>query len=375
MIISSILKCIFTCVTLTYSLGNNTISNLHENIAGNYHSTRHQEPNEMDCPDVKGEMEDRRSNKNHLRIMQYNVEWLFTEYYAPADCPGDGCPWHNETAAHTHIRYVSKVINDLEPDIINLCEIQGCVELEELIENLTYKDEYRKYVIQGEDTSTGQNVGMITKIDPSNGQLYRNDMRIKYPLPESKCGYDGSGGTIEVSKHYITELKLGDKDIALVGAHFLAMPTDPDRCAKREAQAAIIRNIVDAYMEKKFEVIVMGDFNDYDNEILDINNHIPTSRVLDIIKKGLGEDEKDHSNVLVSSEEMVKKEDRYSLWWDENGDGKVESSEYALIDYILVTPTIYNWIENVVVYHGYEEGLDIYNSDHYPIFVDMVMKY
>ena len=377
MIISSILKCIFTFITLTYSLGNNTvstvstISNLHENIADNYHLTGHQESNEKDCPVVKGETADRRSNKNHLRIMQYNVEWLFTEYYAPADCPGAGCPWNNKTAAHTHIRYVSKVINDLEPDIINLCEIQGCVELEELIENLIYKEEYKRYVIQGDDTSTGQNVGMITKIDPSNGQLRRNDLRKEYPLPDSNCGYTGAGGTTEVSKHYITEIKLGDKNVALVGAHFLAMPTDPDRCAKREAQATIIRDIVDTYIENSYEVIVMGDFNDYDNKILDVNDHKPTSRVLDIIKYGSGEDD---SKILISSEENVKKEDRYSLWWDENGDGKVESNEYALIDYILLTPTIYNWIENVVVYHGYEEGIDIYNSDHYPVFVDIITK-
>ena len=77
---------------------------------------------------------------------------------------------------------------------------------------------------------------------------------------------------------------------------------------------------------------------------------------------------------LISSEEKVKKEDRYSLWWDENGDGKVESSEYAMIDYILFSPSIYNMIKDVVVYHGYDEGLDIFDSDHYPIFVDLVLN-
>ena len=373
MIISRILKIVFLGLSLSYSHGKQNI-NITKSITDNYHLFPHEKPNEKDCPVVTGSIEDRRDNRNNLRIMQYNVEWLFTEYFPPADCPGQGCPWNNETAAHTHIQYVSKVVNDLNPDILNLCEIQGCVELEELISNLNNKDQYKKYVIQGEDTSTGQNVGLITKIDPSNGTLRRTDMRKEYPLPNSRCGYTGKSGTIEVSKHYITEFRLGNIDVVLIGSHFLAMPTASDRCAKREAQATIIREVIEEYSSKDYEIIVMGDFNDYDNEILDLNDHVPTSRVLDIIKYGDRSNNKLNSINLISSEEKVQKKDRYSLWWDENGDGKVESSEYAMIDFILVSPTIYNWVDDVVVYHGYDEGLNIYNSDHYPVFVDISVK-
>ena len=35
-----------------------------------------------------------------LRLMQYNVEWLFIDYYKSADCPGNGCTWHNESVAY-----------------------------------------------------------------------------------------------------------------------------------------------------------------------------------------------------------------------------------------------------------------------------------
>jgi hypothetical protein len=51
------------------------------------------------CPVVNNKGEDRRENKNNLRIMQYNVEWLFLDYYKAADCPGDGCTWKNESHA------------------------------------------------------------------------------------------------------------------------------------------------------------------------------------------------------------------------------------------------------------------------------------
>ena len=45
------------------------------------------------CPDLEHEPEDRRDNKNSFRLMQYNVEWLFLDYYSAADCPGNGCTW------------------------------------------------------------------------------------------------------------------------------------------------------------------------------------------------------------------------------------------------------------------------------------------
>ena len=349
---------------------------------GNYlTSNQHGSTIEEDCAFVNGTNSDsdRRLDKKSIRFMQYNVEWLFTEYYQPSDCPGQGCPWNNVTAAHTHIQSVAKVVNYVNPDILSLCEIQGCDELDELISYLSYKEQYRRYVVQGEDSATGQNVGLITKVDPSTGELRRTDLRISYPLPESKCGYEGKGGTTAVSKHYITEFSFGNMNVALVGAHFLAMPTDPERCAKREAQAAIIREIVVEYRKKEYEIIIMGDFNDYDSEILDINNHFPTSRVLNIVKYGARSEKKEESRstlseYLVSCEEMVQKSERYSLWWDENGDGKVESSEFAMIDYVLLSPALYSMVEKVEVYHGYDEGLNIYDSDHYPIIVDISLK-
>ena len=35
-------------------------------------------------------------NKNTLRIMQYNVEWLYIDHYEQFDCPGSQCTWKND---------------------------------------------------------------------------------------------------------------------------------------------------------------------------------------------------------------------------------------------------------------------------------------
>ena len=118
---------------------------------------------DTECPIVSS-FGDRRKDKNSLRLIQYNVEWLYIDYYASADCPGNGCTWHTQSDAQTHLSYVSNVIRDLNPDIINFCEIEGCDELNMVKAQLD--SSYNPYLKKGTDTSTGQNVGMLTRIDP-----------------------------------------------------------------------------------------------------------------------------------------------------------------------------------------------------------------
>jgi hypothetical protein len=222
---------------------------------------------------------DRRTDKNKLRLVQYNVEWLFIDYYSSANCPGDGCSWKNQSQADTHMSYVSSVIKDLDPDLINFCEVEGCDELNILKGQLD--NSYTPYLLKGTDTSTGQNVGMLTRVDPIK-TLYRTEVKYIYPINGSKCGYTGFGST-GVSKHYITEFKINNMNIALISAHLIAIPTDPSRCAQREAQASILQNIVVDYILKSFEVILMGDFNDFDGKVLDVNNNKPISQVVNIL--------------------------------------------------------------------------------------------
>jgi hypothetical protein len=220
---------------------------------------------DTECP-VVSSVGDRRSNKNALRLVQYNAEWLFIDYCSSAKCPGSGCSWATTADAQTHMSYVANVIKTLNPDIVNICEVEGCDELNTLITSL--KDTtYKPYLKQGTDSSTGQNVGMITRVDPLVN-LYRSEERASYPVAGSKCGYTGAAGTSGVSKHYITEFNLGGLNTALIGAHLLAIPTEPTRCAEREAQAQVLQNVVAGYIAKGYEVILLGDMNDFDAEVL-----------------------------------------------------------------------------------------------------------
>ena len=316
---------------------------------------------ETECPSLVGSSGDRRENKNRLRLVQYNVEWLFIDYYASSDCPGNGCTWKNTSAIQTHLKQVEKVISDLSPDIINFCEIEGCDEVNILRESLN-SSVYNSYLKKGTDTSTGQNVGQLTKVDPLVS-LYRSEDRYTYPLPNSQCGYTGASGTTGVSKHYITEYKINGINIAFIGVHLLAYPTDPTRCAEREAQAMVLQSVVADYVNKKYEVILLGDLNDFDGDVLDLNNNKPTSLVLDILK---GQDKYQLTNLA----ELIPQKERYTEWWDENANCITDIEEFSMIDHVLVTYGLLEKIEKVSIYHGYQEECGTFYPDHFPVVVD-----
>ena len=314
----------------------------------------------------QNQAQDRRSNKNIFRLMQYNVEWLFIDQYN--GCPGSSCSWSNQSEAQTHLNWVSNVINDLKPDYINFCEIEGCDELNMLKDKTT--NNYNPYLIKGTDSSTGQNVGVLTKIDPSS-DLARNEERASYPIPGSDCGYTGSAGTSGVSKHYYTTYNISNYNVAIIGAHLLAFPTDPSRCSSREAQAQVLQDTISSLYNKGYEIIVLGDFNDYDGQVLDINSNKPTSQVLDIIKGYSG----NKANVykLNSASQKISQSERYSDWYDSNSNCKQDKSDLSMIDHVLVTDKLYNKITDVFVYHGYQEYCGTYDSDHWPVIVDFAI--
>ena len=323
---------------------------------------------DTECPIVSS-IGDRRSDKSKFRIVQYNVEWLFIDYYSNMNCPGNGCTWKNVTEAEKHMDYVAKRIHDINPDIINFCEVEGCDELNLLKDKLD--GSYIPYLKKGTDTGTGQNVGMLTRVDPLTN-LYRTELKYNYPIIDSKCGYTGSQGSSGVSKHYITEFMFNGLNIAFISAHLIAIPTDSARCAQREAQAQVLQTVIMDYINHNYEVIMIGDFNDYDAEVLDVNNNTPTSHVLDILKGLKGDFAGKY--LLHTVSEMLPQNQRYSDWWDSDNNCNTSSnSDYSMIDHVLVTESIKKNIANTFVYHEYSEYCGKYDSDHYPVVVDLII--
>ena len=303
-----------------------------------------------------------------LRIVQYNVEWLFIDYYKSSDCPGNGCDWKNYSDAENHLNIVAKRLKYLDPDIINLCEVEGLTELNMLNSELDNK--YSVYFEKGKDTATGQNVAMLSKIIPSI-DLYRTEIHYEYPINDSNCNYNGNISSTGVSKHYITEFIFKNMNVAFIAAHLIAFPTSSSRCAQREAQALILQSIIFDYIQKDYEIIMIGDFNDYDPNILDVNNHIPISHTLEILK-GMHGTYNGLYNLENIAETIIQSE-RYSDWYNSNGKCTPSTKDYSMIDHVLVSSGIRNNIINSFIYHGYDEYCGKYDSDHYPIVIDLIL--
>lgn len=327
---------------------------------------------DTECPVVSQNItfKTSKSSSSKITIMQYNVEWFFLDYYSEADCPGNGCSWKNSSQATTHMNYISKVIEDVNPDIINFCEVEGCDELSSLTSSLDDMSDYGyyPYLKKGTDTATGQNVGMLTRINPTT-DLTRTEEKISYPINGSSCGYTGTQGTTGVSKHYITEFKFYGKNILFVGAHLIAFPTDSARCAQREAQAQILQDVIYNYYSRDYEILFLGDLNDFDAEVMDANNDKPTSRVLDILKGNFGTYSGKYE--LKTAADKIPQNKRFSDWWDKNGNCVSTPDEFSLIDHILLTPFLYDKITDAYIYQGYSEFCGTYNSDHYPLIIEL----
>jgi exonuclease III len=322
-----------------------------------------------ECPNIL-QTNDRRidNTSTTYKIMQYNTQWLFLEYYANSNCPGNGCDWKNISEASIHMNYVSDVIKKINPDIVNICEVEGCDELSTLIKTIN-NNEYKPYLVKGTDTGTGQNIGLITKVDPISN-LYRNENKVQYPISESTCDYNGSISSSGVSKHYITEFLLKDIKIAMIGAHLIAVPTtDLQRCAQREAQAQVLQEIIFKYYSNNYEIIMIGDFNDYDAQIDDLNNNKPLSQSLNILKGYSGTYKNKYE--LISVADLINKNNRYTNWYDPNGDCISSSNELSMIDHILLTPFLKNRIVDAYIYQEYPEFCGKYDSDHYPIIIEL----
>jgi len=317
------------------------------------------------CPAAPSSPQDRRTDKTKLRVATFNGEWLFL---SRSNCPGSGCPWGDREEAERHLAVIAQEITIINADILNLVEVQDCNVLHALIKLLGPSMGYVPYLLTGTDTATGQNVGLLTRVDPSI-DLQRTANRVTYPLPASKCG-SSSSGTSAVSKHYFTTFEVEGlpKPLALFGMHFLAFPDDPARCVQREAQAQVIANLLETVaFAKDYSVVVLGDLNDFDPTVHDAAGSVPISAVLDILRdpvKSLAGDELVNSATFIKNSENV-----YSCWYDRTADCTQQPGELTLIDHLLLSNDLVSLVDQSWIDHSYGPLCNSLESDHWPVIV------
>ncbi|KJE92522.1 hypothetical protein CAOG_03474 [Capsaspora owczarzaki ATCC 30864] len=346
------------------------------------------------CPAAPANPEDRRTDKSRLRVASFNAEWLFLGQLAPTgaresgtddkrssqssdsdvhrrgaiSCPGD-CTWTTPQEAVQHFDRVVKVLKDVNADIINLVEIENCTILYYLVNALPGFG-YKPYLITGTDTATGQNVGILTRVDPYMA-MTRDESRQNYPVPGTQCAAATASGTTGVSKHYLTAFQINNKKVGMMGLHLLSQPWQAENCRKREAQALVARNAADTILAGVDELIFLGDFNDYDGTVLDIAGSVPTSRTLEYLKTPINPSTAHLALSNVASH--VPLENRYTSWWDKDNSCVDEGGdEHTSIDHMLVSAGLAAGIQNVLFDHEFVACCQCV-SDHWPVVVDFAV--
>ena len=295
---------------------------------------------------------DRRPDKAILTVMTLNTEFMW-DGLEPEEGQVNFTWKHSETEAAERMEKIAEIIRTGNPDIVNLVEVENKQAVDKLNADYLAGSGYKVYFKKGKDTYTGQDVALLTRIDPD---VFDRD------------NGKGQSGNVSkgVSKNLYGTFTIGQTKIAVVGLHFLAFPNAEYRRLPREAQADLICRRAKKLFDQGYLLIILGDFNDYDGEAgsRDRIDSIPVTNVLSMMKR-LGTDTADDD--LFNAAQLVPKASRYTAFWDQNQNEHIEADrELTSIDHILISNGLGEWVELVEIPHNHDPR-EV--TDHFPVVV------
>jgi endonuclease/exonuclease/phosphatase family metal-dependent hydrolase len=286
-----------------------------------------------------------------VRLATFNTEFMFDGLGSEGQA---SFPWKDDPAlARAHRDSLARVVRLLDADVLVLQEVENLETLQMLVDESLGGLGYTAHLVNGRDSFTGQDVGLLSRLPVD--EVGRTDERA--PL-------GGTGDDYGVSKNLWARLDLGGVPTTLIGVHFLARPDDLDRKPRREAQAEVIRRLVEREMAEGRAVVVLGDFNDFDAAVPDRAGSVPITDVLATIKEaGPGPDDD-----LRSVAAEVPQRERYTAFWDRNRNDEIDADEFSSLDHLLLSPRLYDALRDVDFVHRHDPR---HVSDHFPIVVTL----
>lgn len=286
-----------------------------------------------------------------FRVASFNGEFLF-------DGEGDegqaDFPWKGDPAlARAHRDAVGRVVRMLDADVVVMAETENLNALQLLVSESLADMGYTAHLVDGQDSFTGQDLGLLSRVPVDT--LGRTNERTAVGVSDRQYG---------VSKNVWARLTIGETPVTVIGVHFLAQPDNPERRPQREAQAEVIRRLVAQEAAAGREVVVLGDFNDFDDRVLDRRGSVPITTVLETIKRA-GEGPADD---LVNVIGDVPQEARFTSLYDRNNDDVIGPDDLSAIDHVLLSPALYARVRDVRYVHAHDPR-EV--SDHFPIVVTL----
>lgn len=295
---------------------------------------------------------DRRPDKNRLVIMTFNAEFMW-DGVLPEEGQVEFDHKGKPEAARARMREIAEVIRRTNPDIVNLVEVENLPAVETLRLEFLRGMGYRAYLIEGTDTYTGQDLALLTRLDPLE-PLARED--------RPGCSADVEKS---VSKNYFAKFSLGELRFALIGLHLLAVPLDEQRRDQRQAQADALHQTALDLSAGGYQLVVLGDFNDFDGRTLDHEDNTPIS---DVLVRLAAMTEKTNDD-LVNAASHLPKSERFTSFYDRNKNGTVDGpQELSSIDHILLSPNLNRMVDAVRIDQQHDPAKV---SDHFPVIVSL----
>ena len=285
-------------------------------------------------------------------VVALNACWLFDgvgeEEFSTAP--------QNPAEAEEHLSDVAAYLAAIAPGFISLAEIEDAAMLDRLNEKLG--GEYHAIFVQGTDDYTGQDVAALSRFQVVESG--RSDATVHYPVPESRLR--APQGVEGAAKHFWATTEIAGMPVTLIGVHLLAYPDDLQRVTRREAQASVIRDLAKEFLDAGHEIIILGDVNDFDGEVCDAAGNEPRTCV-DRLLKDIDPDREGDELINVCA--RLEPCDRYSYWYDRNGNGIDDSDEeHSQIDHMFVSRGLEPYLVDVRIDRSYEARTV---SDHWPI--------
>ncbi|OZC02882.1 endonuclease/exonuclease/phosphatase family protein [Rubricoccus marinus] len=288
-----------------------------------------------------------------IRIAAFNGEFLFDGVGDEGDAV-ISFEWKGDPAkSRAHRDAVARSIRAIDADIVVIPETENVDVLEMMIEESLSDLGYSAYLVPGQDSFTGQNIGLLSNIPVD--EVGRTDVRLPVGVSDQRYG---------VSKNMWARLTIAGRPVTLIGVHFLARPLDAERAPRRETQAEVIRQLVEAEMAMGREVVVLGDFNDFDDETLDRAGSVPVTDVMARIKRAGPSPDDDLRNAMAE----VPQAERFTSLYDRNNNDVIEEGELSAIDHILLSPGLYSRLREVR-YAPVHDPREV--SDHFPLVVTL----
>ncbi|MFT7184882.1 MAG: exonuclease III [Pseudohongiellaceae bacterium] len=224
-----------------------------------------------------------------LNVMTINTEWLWTPY----DRQVDGGRYNKGDMSalkyEEELAFYASVVKRKSVQILAVSEIENYLVAQNLAK--AFGVGWRAYFKQGRDTATGQDVAILSNLEPVEGSLTDFD----FPGGKLPRFLDKQKRLSKiVGVQFWSDSGKRRQKIGVITSHFLSKRKEnKKKYQNRQRQAYALVKTIEKFIHESDSLVVMGDFND----------HIRSETLAILMKK----------HQLLSAEVMIKKANKTTL--------------------------------------------------------------